>query len=188
MQETPAWFLGQEVCLEKLPTPVFMGFPSVSDSKESTCNAAALGSVPGLGRLPGGGHGNLLQYSCLENPHGQRSLAGCSPRGHSWAPKHHTAHHCLYANYRHPPVAHWVKHLPAMQEPQETQVWSQHPEDPLEEEMATHSSILGWRILWTEEPGALQSMGSQRAGHNKSTRPCVWLLHFSSSVKQFKKQ
>ena len=144
--------------------------------------------IPGLGRSPGGGHGNLLQYSCLENPHGQRSLAGCSPRGHSWAPKHHTAHHCLYANYRHPPVAHWVKHLPAMQEPQETQVWSQHPEDPLEEEMATHSSILGWRILWTEEPGALQSMGSQRAGHDKSTRPCVWLLHFSSSVKQFKKQ
>ena len=56
-----------------------MGFPSVSDSKESTCNAAALGSVPGLGRLPGGGHGNLLQYSCLENPHRQRSLADYSP-------------------------------------------------------------------------------------------------------------
>ena len=39
-------------------------------------------------------------------------------------------------------------------------------EDPLEEEMATHSSILGWRISWTEEPGELQSMGSQRAGHD----------------------
>ena len=41
-----------------------------------------LGSVPGLGRSPGGGHGNPLQYSCLENPHGQRSLVGYSPWGH----------------------------------------------------------------------------------------------------------
>ena len=39
------------------------------------------GSIPGLGRSPGGGHGNPLQYSCLENPHGQRSLVGYSPRG-----------------------------------------------------------------------------------------------------------
>ena len=39
-------------------------------------------------------------------------------------------------------------------------------EDPPEEEMATHSSILAWEILWTEEPGGLQSMGSQRVGHN----------------------
>ena len=40
------------------------------------------GSIPGLGRCPGGGHGNPLQYSCLENPHGQRRLAGYSPEGH----------------------------------------------------------------------------------------------------------
>ena len=40
------------------------------------------GSIPGLGRSPEGGHGNLLQYSCLDNPHGQRSLEGCSPWGH----------------------------------------------------------------------------------------------------------
>ena len=56
-----------------------MGFPGGSDSKESTCNAGDLGSVPGLGRSPGGAHGNPLQYSCLENPHGQRSLAGVVP-------------------------------------------------------------------------------------------------------------
>ena len=48
---------------------------------------------------------------------------------------------------------------------QETQVGSLGWEDPLEEEMATHSSILAWRIPWTEEPGGLQSMGSQRVGH-----------------------
>ena len=59
-----------------------------------------------------------------------------------------------------------VKNLPTMQEPQETQVQSLGQEDPLEEEMATHSSILAWRIPWTEEPGELQSMGSQRVGHD----------------------
>ena len=49
---------------------------------------------------------------------------------------------------------------------QETWVQSLGREDPLEKEMATHSSILAWRIPWTEEPGKLQSMGSQRVGHN----------------------
>ena len=56
-------------------------FPGDSDGKESACNAGDLGSIPGLGRSPRGGHGNPLQYSCLENPHGQRSLAGYSLRG-----------------------------------------------------------------------------------------------------------
>ena len=59
-----------------------MGFPASSASKESTCNEGDLGSIPGLGRFPGGGHGNPLQYSCLENPQGQRSLVGYSPWGH----------------------------------------------------------------------------------------------------------
>ena len=58
-----------------------MGFTGGSDGKESTCNAGDLGSVPGLGRFPGGGHGNPLQYSCLENPHGWRSLASPNPWG-----------------------------------------------------------------------------------------------------------
>ena len=49
---------------------------------------------------------------------------------------------------------------------QETQVQSLRREDPLEKEMATHSSILGWEISWTEEPGRLQSMESQRVGHS----------------------
>ena len=49
--------------------------------KESTCNAGDTSSIPGLGRSPGGGHGNPLQYSHLENPHGQRSLSGYSPKG-----------------------------------------------------------------------------------------------------------
>ena len=53
-----------------------------SEGKESTCNAGDLGLIPGLGRYPGEGHGNPLQYSCLENPHRQRSLVGNSPWGH----------------------------------------------------------------------------------------------------------
>ena len=56
-----------------------------------------------------------------------------------------------------------VKNLPATQE---TQVQSLAQEDPLEEGMATHSSILAWRIPWAEEPGRLQSMGSQRVRHD----------------------
>ena len=58
----------------RLLTPVFLGFPGGADGKESASNAGDLGSIPGLGRSPGKGDGNPLQYSCLENPHGQRSL------------------------------------------------------------------------------------------------------------------
>ena len=57
------------------------GFPGGSDSKESACNAGDLGLIPGLGKSPGGGHGNPLQYSCLENPHWQRFLIGYCPWG-----------------------------------------------------------------------------------------------------------
>ena len=59
-----------------------------------------------------------------------------------------------------------VKNPPAMQEPQETCVQSLGRDDPLEEGMAAHSRILAWRIPWTEEPGGLQSMGSQRVGRS----------------------
>ena len=60
-------------------------------------------------------------------------------------------------------VAPRLKHLPPMRE---TWVRSLGQEDSLEKEMATHSSILAWRISWTEEPGRLQSTGSQRVGHD----------------------
>ena len=62
-------------------------------------------------------------------------------------------------------MAQQVKNPPAKQETQETWVWSLGWDDPLGEEMATHSSILAWKILWTEEPGGLQSTGSHRVGH-----------------------
>ena len=60
-------------------------------------------------------------------------------------------------------MAQMVKHLPTMQE---TQVRALGREVPLEKKMAMHSSILAWKIPWTEEPGRLQSMGSQRVGHD----------------------
>jgi len=60
-------------------------------------------------------------------------------------------------------VAQMVKNLPPVQD---TQVQSLDREDPLEEEMTTHSSILAWRVSRTEEPGGLQSVGSQRVGHD----------------------
>ena len=63
-----------------------------------------------------------------------------------------------------PLVAQMVKHLSAMQE---TWVRSLGWEDPLEKEMAAHSSILAWKIPWTAEPGRLPSMGSQRVGHDR---------------------
>ena len=71
---------------------------------------------------------------------------------------------CLSAKFlRDSLVAQRLKCLPAMQE---TWVLSLGQEDPLEKEMATHSSILAWRIPWMEEPGGLQSTGSQRVGHD----------------------
>ena len=65
-------------------------------------------------------------------------------------------------------MAQWQKNLPAMQEPQEMRVWSLGWDDPLKKEKETHSSILPWRIPWTEEPGGLQCIASQRVGQDWS--------------------
>ena len=89
-------------------------------------------------------------------------------------------HKCNYRNNNtYILVAQTVKNLPAMQE---TQVCSLGQEDPLEKEMATHSSILACEILWTEEPGGLWSMGSQKSRMqlSKQQQPCLqdWLHNF----------
>ena len=63
---------------------MYLGFPGgvvVKNSPDKAGDTGDLGSTPGSGKSPGGGHGNPLQYSCLENPHGQRSLGGYSPWG-----------------------------------------------------------------------------------------------------------
>ena len=72
-----------------------------------------------------------------------------------------------------------VKNPPAMQE---TQVQFLGQEDPQEKEMATHSSILAWEISWTEEPGGLQSMGSQRVRHDLATETITTIIHLCSGV------
>ena len=96
----------------------------------------------------------LLLLSHLRSPH--------TPLGNP--PPTHTHEILLSYNKNEGfPVAQTVKNLPAMPE---TQVQSLGWEDPLENESATHSSILDWRIPWTEEPGRLQSTGSQRATHD----------------------
>jgi len=100
-QGLPWWLSWKRICLQckrprfdswvrkfswrrdRLSTPVFLGFTYNSDGKETACSAGDLGSIPGLGRSPGGGHGNPLQYSGLESPHEERSLVGYSP----WGPK-----------------------------------------------------------------------------------------------------
>ena len=116
----------------------YLGFPGRAVVKNLPANAGDPGSIPGLGRSPGEGHGNPLQYCCLENP---------MDRGAWWARAQGF------------PGGLVVKNPPAMQE---MQIPSLGQEDPPEKGMATHSSILAWRIPWTEEPGRLQSMGSQR--------------------------
>ena len=70
IQETLVRFLGQDIFWrrDRLPTPVFLGFPRGSNDNESTYNAGDLGPIPRLGRPSGGSQGNPLQYSCLKNP------------------------------------------------------------------------------------------------------------------------
>ena len=86
---------------------------STISKHEPTCNVGDLGSIPGLGRSPGEGHGNPLQYSCLENPHGQRSLVGYSPWGRkesdmTWVTKHTHCTPLLQNTYLFSPLRlHW---------------------------------------------------------------------------------
>ena len=110
--------------LESCLTCLILVFLDGSASKECACDAGdtgGLGSIPGLGRSPGGGDFTVAQT---------------------------------------------VKNLPVRQE---TRVWSLGWGVPLEKGIAIHSSILAWRILWTEKPGGLQSVGSQRVGHDWAT-------------------
>ena len=147
-----------------------LGFPGDSDGKESACNTGDLGLISGSGRFPGKGNGYPFQYSCLENSMGQRSPVGYSP----WCCRESdmterlTLFSLLYLIYR--PHGSLSGKGPACQCRRRRRLgfdpWV--GKIPLEEETATHSSILAWRILWTEEPGGLQSMWSQRVGHDRA--------------------
>ena len=95
--------LGWREAINKTKIAPLMGFLGGSDSEESACNVGDLGLIPGLGRSPGGGHGNPLPYSCLETPCGQRSLKGYSPWGHKeldTAEQPSTQHSCFAKNQK----------------------------------------------------------------------------------------
>ena len=77
------WSQSLRLLCPKMRIKPTVGFPGGSDGKESACNVGDLGLIPGLRKYPGGGLSNSLQNSCLENPHGQRSLVGYGP----WHPK-----------------------------------------------------------------------------------------------------
>ena len=128
---------------------------------------------------PGGGNGNPFQYSCLENLIDRRAwwvtVHGITESDMTeqlnWTehldnietsyPRIGAISIYLISTFL---VTQTVKNLPIMQE---TWVWSLSQEDPLEKGMVTHSNILAWRIPWTEEPGGLQFMGSQRVEHDE---------------------
>ena len=113
-------------------------------------------SAPGLGRSPGGDNGNPLQYCCLNSP---------MDSGAWRATAHRVAKSLTWLSMT-SLVAQMVKRLSTMQK---TRVRFLGREDLLEKEMAIHSSSNAWKIPWTEEPGRLQSMGSQRVRHDWAT-------------------
>ena len=159
-----------------------MGFLCGSSGKEPTANAGDVrnrSSIPKSGRFPGGGHESPLQYSCLENPMDRGTWWAIVYRGaksRTWLKQLSTLARSkvlwsdtlvMWASL----AAQTIKNLPAMLE---TPVRSMGWEDPLEKRMATYSSILAWRIPWTEEPCRLQSTGLQRTGHNWVTHTDYW--------------
>ena len=117
----------------------------------------------------GEGNGNPLQCSCLENPmDGVAWWAAVSGVSQSRTQLKQLSSSSYIHAYGAFPSGSVVKILPAMQEPQETQVWSLSQEDSLEKEMATCSNILAWRIPWTEEPDGLYSPWGHRVRHDWS--------------------
>ena len=137
-------------------------FPGVSDGKESACSAGDLGLIRGLGRSLGGGNGNPLQYSCLENPHGQRSLEGYSPWGRkeSDITEHLSTAHISLSQY-HLLKSHFTNSL---------QCHLCHKSSMRAYIGLFPGSLIGVFVSgswwWTGRPGVLQSMGSQRVRHN----------------------
>ena len=123
----------------------FGGFPGGSDGKESACNPGDSGLIPGLGRSPGEGNGNSVQYSCLENSM-DRGAWQAIVRGVAMSQTNTFTLDRQTKGKKESGasvVAQMVKNMPAMQE---TWVQSLDWEDPLEKEMATHFNILAWEI------------------------------------------
>ena len=166
------YFAQSQTRLKRLSSSssLYLGFSGGWDGKESASNAGDLGSIPGSGRSSGEGNSIPLiflfpfyflylvtMYQFLMS---MNLFLFCTQIHLHWASI----------------VAQTVKNLPAVQE---TQVRSLGQEDPLEKVLASHSSILAWRIPWTEEPDRLQSMG-HRVRHNWVTNTFTF-LHLPSA-------
>ena len=143
------------------------GLPWCSDGKESACNARDLGSILGSGRSLGEGNGNLVQYSCLENP---------MYRGAWWATVHGVAKSRTWLRdwrfHFHIKSYTFQKKFPKYDKfdwVSQTKWFGQHWPIGTEKAMAPHSSTLAWKIPWMEEPGRLQSMGSLKVRHDWAT-------------------
>ena len=156
----------------------------------------ASGKEPGLGKCPGRRAWQPTLVLLPGESHGQGSLEGYSPRARKESDtteETEDAHNlfwcygqlCMqlgqsfadrFGSLRTSVVAQMVKRLPTTWE---TQVWSLGWEDPRGKEMATYSSTPAWKIPWMEEPGGLQSMGSQRVGHDWATKLSLslWVSH-----------
>ena len=144
-----------------------IGLPWWLSGKESACQCRRCGFDPWVGKILWKGKLKPIPVFLPGKFNGQRSLAGYSPWGrkiarHKLVTKQQQWQNIVYYNKQcwASLVAQLVRNLPAVQE---TQVLFQGLEDPLENEIATHSSILAWRIPWTEEPGGLQSTGLQES-------------------------
>ena len=137
-------------------------FPGGSDSKASCLQCGRPGFDPWVRKILWRRKWQPTPVLFPKKSHGQRSLAGYSPLGRKELDTTEWIHFRRWTSL----VAQRLKRLPALRE---TWVQSLGWEDPLEKEMTTHSSILAWRIPWTEEPGGLQSTGSQRVGHDWAT-------------------
>ena len=140
----------------------FVGFSNGSDGKDPACQRRRC-RFNSWRRSPWEGNGNPLHYFCLGSP---------MDRGAWRATVHGVTKSQTWLNdwaRVHTGLPRWLSGTESAcqcRKMQETRVWYLGWEDPLEKEMATHSSILAWRIPWTEEPGELQSTGSQRVGHD----------------------
>ena len=165
---------------------LYKSFPGGSDDKASACSAGDLGLIPGLGRSPGEGNGNPFQYSCLENS---------MDWGAWWATVHGVAKSQTRLSNFTLLYKRGFPGGPSGKEPtcqcrrlKKCRVWSLGREDPLEEGMATHSSIHAWRIPWTEEPGGLQCIGSQSCTRLKrlstAQHAAIWRVLQSKGSKQ----
>ena len=149
MQETPVQVWVKKICWrrDRLPTPVFLGFPCGSAGKESACNAGRPGFDPWVGKIPWGKERLSTplfwprEFHGLYSPWGRKELDLTERFWHTVG-------------------------LSQMQETQETQVWSLGGDDPPEEGRATRSSTLVWEIPWTEESDGLQSTELQRVGQD----------------------